>query len=158
NQRPLEVIAPSAADSVAASASALRAALRAGDLAVVVGDAARGGGFWAIDPATGSTRSVIQPGLRVGFTWGRNYTNASSGGPRWVIDPKTANTIGYEKDGKFYRYNRKPPSRCSGGQEYVMLLGCVSIPASMTLGMTYGVIVTAIVSWAIAVLELAFLL
>ena len=63
-----------------------------------------------------------------------------------------------EKDGKFYRYGRKPPSRCSGGQEYVMLLGCVSLPAGMTVGMTYGVMVTAVVSWATAVIELALLL
>ena len=156
--RSLEVMTPAAAESVAGSAAALRAALRAGDLAVVVGDAARGGGFWAIDQTTGATRSVMEPGLRIGFIGGGNYTNASTGGPRWVVDPKTANTIGYEKDGKFYRYGRKPPSRCSGGQEYVMLLGCVSLPAGMTVGMTYGVMVTAVVSWATAVIELALLL
>jgi hypothetical protein len=30
----------------------------------------------------------------------------------------------------------------------------VSIPAGMTVGMVYGVIVTAIVSWATAILQL----
>ncbi|HLU83413.1 MAG TPA: hypothetical protein VKZ43_08430, partial [Trueperaceae bacterium] len=156
--RPLTIIAPGSATTVATAAAALQQAVAAGQLAVVVGDPLRGGGFWSIDPRTGATRSVMEPGVRVGFTWGRNYTNASPGGPRWVIDPSTGNTLGYERDGKFYRYTRKPPSRCSGGTEYVVLLGCVSIPAGMTLGMTYGVIVTAIVSWATAVIELALLL
>lgn len=156
--RSLEVLEPSQEASAPPAAAALRAALRSGELAVVVGDVTRGGGFWAVDPATGSTRSVMEPGVRVGFTWGRNYTNASNGGPRWVVDPRTGNEIGYIKDGTHYRYSRKPPSRCSGGQEYVMLLGCVSIPAGMTVGMTYGVMVTAVVSWAIAVIELALLL
>lgn len=156
--QPLKVVEPSEVESVAVAAAALRSALRAGQLAVVVGDAARGGGFWSIDPTSGATRSIMEPGLRVGFTWGGNYTNSSPGGPRWVIDPKTGNTLGYERGGKFYRYGRPPPSRCSGGTEYVVLLGCVSIPAGMTLGLTYGVIVTAIVSWATAVIELVLLM
>lgn len=49
-----------------------------------------------------------------------------------------------------------PPSRCSGGTEYVILLGCVSIPAGMTVGMANGVAVAAAVSWAIVVLQVVF--
>ncbi|HET8986332.1 MAG TPA: hypothetical protein VFN03_11285, partial [Trueperaceae bacterium] len=156
--RALQVIEPGGEGAVEAAAASLRGVLRAGHVAVVVGDAARGGGFWSIDPASGATRSIMEPGTRVGYTWGGNYTNSTPGGPRWVIDPNTGNTIGYERDGKFYRYGRKPPSRCGGGSEYVVLLGCVSVPAGMTVGMTYGVIVTAIVSWATAVIELALLM
>ncbi|MDF1522066.1 MAG: hypothetical protein P1P87_04520 [Trueperaceae bacterium] len=96
---------------------------------------------------------MLEPGLRAGSVSGRGYVNASGGGPRYVVDPRTANTAGYIRDGTHYRYTRTPPSRCSGGTEYVVLLGCVSIPASMTVGMATGVVVTAIVSWSIVLLE-----
>jgi hypothetical protein len=145
----LRVVGP--ADLASAEGPALRETLAGGRLAVLVGDAMR---FWAIDPATGATSSVLEPGLRVGFNGGGNYTNASSGGPRYVIDEASKNTLGYERDGKFYRYNRTPPSRCSGGQEYVVLLGCVSIPAGMTVGMVTGVMVVAAVSWSIVLIQL----
>jgi hypothetical protein len=144
----LHVLEP--ADAATAEGPALREALAQGELAVLVGDPAR---FWAIDPASGATRSVLEPGLRVGFVGGGNYVNSSGGGVRYVVDEATGRSLGYVKDGKFYRYGRTPPSRCGGGTEYVVLLGCVSIPASMTVGMASGVVVAAIVSWAVVLLE-----
>ncbi len=151
----LTVLRPVDEGAVPPAASELRGALRSGEVVVSVGAPGPAGAFWAIDPSSGATRSVIEPGLRVGFIGGGNYTNTTSGGPRYVVDPKTGNTIGHIKDGTHYRYARKPPSRCGGGTEYVVLLGCVSIPAGMTVGMVYGVFVTAVVSWAVAILELA---
>ncbi len=145
----LSVLGPAERDT--AEGSALRAALAQGDLAVLVGDPTH---FWAVDPVSGATRSVLEPGLRIGFIGGGNYVNASGGGVRYVIDEATGRSIGYIKDGKLYRYGRTPPSRCSGGTEYVVLLGCVSIPAGMTAGMVTGAFVTAVVAWATVALEL----
>jgi len=153
----LTVLQPGEADAAPPAAAELRDALRSGDVAVSVGAPGPSGAFWAIEPATGATRSVIEPGLRIGFIGGGNYTNSSPGGPRYVIDPETGNTLGHIKDGKYYRYGRTPTSRCSGGTEYVVLLGCVSIPAGMTVGMANAVVITAVVSWAIAIFE-AYLL
>jgi hypothetical protein len=148
----LTLVEPTAGEATAGPA--LRDALDAGELAVLVGGPAR---FWAIDPVSGATRSVIEPGARIGFTWGRNYVNSIVSGARYVIDEATGRTLGYIKDGTYYRYTRKPPSRCSGGTEYVVLLGCVSLPASMSVGIATGVVVTAVVSWSIVVLEVLFL-
>ena len=148
----LRVVGPS--DLASAEGPALREALGDGDLAVLVGDPAR---FWAIDPASGATRSVLEPGVRVGFIGGGNYVNSSGGGVRYVIDEATGRSLGYIKDGKFYRYGKAPPSRCSGGNEYVILLGCVSIPASMTVGMATGAVIVALVAWSIVALEVLLL-
>lgn len=143
----LRIVEP--ADLASAEGPALREALGDGHLAVVVGDPAR---FWAIDPASGATRSVLEPGLRVGFSGGGNYVNSTGGGVRYVVD-SAGRTVGYIKDGKLYRYTKAPPSKCSGGNEYVVLLGCVSIPASMTAGMVTGVVVVAMVAWSIVALQ-----
>ena len=148
----LRVVGPD--DLANVEGPALRDALGDGDLAVLVGDPGR---FWAIDPASGATRSVLEPGVRVGFIGGGNYVNSAGGGVRYVIDEATGRTIGYIRDGKLYRYGRTPPSRCSGGTEYVMLLGCVSIPASMTVGMATGAVIVAIVAWSIVALEVILL-
>lgn len=154
---PLQVLLPVDASALPPDAAELRTALRSGAVAVSVGAPGPTGAFWSIDPSSGATLSVVEPGLRIGFTYGRNYTNASSGGPRYVVDPKTGNTTGYIKDGTHYRYGRAPANRCGGGTEYVVILGCVSIPGSMTVGMVTGVVVVAIVSWATAILELLLL-
>lgn len=149
----LRVVEP--ADLTGADGSALHGALAAGQVAVLVNDATR---FWTVDPASGATRSVFEPGLRVGFSGGGNGVNATFGGDaRIVVDPATGRNLGYTRNGTYYRYTRPPPSRCSGGTEYVVLLGCVSLPASMTAGIATGVVVTAIVAWSIAVLEVIFL-
>jgi len=149
------LVRPDGIDTVDASAGALRRALDSGDLALVVGGPSRS--FWAIDPLSGRTRSVSEPGIRNSSIGGGNYVNTSAGGPRWVVDPKTGNSLGTIRNGRFTPARRPPPSRCSGGTEYVILLGCVSLPASMTAGMATNVIVTAGVSWGIVVLELIYL-
>jgi hypothetical protein len=149
----LELLRPEDIEQLPAERVALRQALAEGALALEVPGSPRGA-FWSIDPGSGRTRSIGEPGLRVGFIGGGNYVNSSGGGPRYVIDPKTGNTLGTIRDGRFTPARRPPASRCSGGTEYVVILGCVSIPAGMTVGMVYGVIVTAIVSWATAILQL----
>ena len=146
----LRVVGPEHAAT--AEAQALRDALADGALAVLVGDEMR---FWVVDPASGATRSVFEPGIHPGFTWGGNYTNAVGGGDAYAVTPdgKRSRLI---RNGRSYNFGRPPPSRCSGGNEYVVLLGCVSIPAGMTVGMANGVVVTAAVAWAIVALQLWF--
>ncbi len=141
-------------DLAIAAGSALRDALGDGDFAVLVGDPAR---FWAVDLSSGATRSVLEPGIDPGFIGGGNYVDSAGGGVRYVIDEATGRTLGYIRDGTFYRYGKAPPNRCSGGTEYVMLLRCVSIPASMTVGMATGAVIVAIVAWSIVVLEVILL-
>lgn len=148
----LDLIAAADAASLPAGAVAARRALADGALVLVAGSAPEPGWFWAIRPQTGLTTSMREPGLRIGFVGGGNYTNASAGGPRWVVDPRTGNTVGHIRDGTFYRYGRKPPTRCSGGPEYVVILGCVSIPASWVTGVTVGATVVAIVAWSAAII------
>ena len=143
----LRVVGPS--DLASAERPALQGALADGDLAVLVGDASR---FWAIDPASGTTRSVLEPGLNAGYITGSPYVNSVINTGEAGVN--AAMNSGAWKNGKFYRTPRTPPSRCSAGHEYVVLLGCVSLPAGMTVGMTYGVFVTAVVAWSIALLEI----
>ena len=151
---PPTLVLPDQIDDVDPDAGALREALRAGDLALVVGDARTSNTFWAVDPVSGQTRSIAEPGIRIGSIGGGNYVNSSGGGPRYVVDPKTGRSMGTIRNGKFTPTNRPPPNRCQGGTEYVVILGCVSIPAGMTVGMANGVVVTAIVSWATVIIRL----
>jgi hypothetical protein len=153
---PPSLVTPEAIDTVDIDRLALRDALAGGALALVVDDS-DGGAFWAVDPATGRTRSVVEPGLHMGFIGGGNYVNSVNSGVRYVVDPKTGRTLGVIRNGKFIPSHRSPPGRCSGGTEYVIVLGCVSIPASMTVGLVTGVVIVAIVAWSIVLLQLLFL-
>lgn len=150
---PLTVLSPTDATDVPAAASELKGALAAGDLAVSVGEPGASGAFWAIDPASGATSSVMEPGLRLGFVGGGNYVNSAGSAIRYIIDPNTLNTIGYEVNGQTFYFGRTPASRCSGGQEYVTLLGCVSIPGALTVGQL-GILITAVTAWTVAIIRI----
>lgn len=154
---PLTVLRPGDAATVPAAAAELKAALAAGAVVVSVGQPGAEGAFWAVDPATGAASSVIEPGLRIGFIGGGNYVNSATSGIRYIIDPNTLNTIGYEVNGKTYLFGRTPASRCSGGQEYVTILGCVSIPGSLTVGQL-ALVVTAVTAWATVAIEVIYYL
>ena len=140
----------------ASTSTALAEALAAGNLALLVPDSVPLA-FWAVDPASGRTRSIEDPGVRAGHVGGGNYVNAATGGPRYVVDPRTGRSLGTISNGKFTPAGRAAPSRCGGGTEYVIVLGCVSIPASMTAGFATGVVITAIVAWATVMLEVLLL-
>lgn len=148
----LQVWTPADVATVPAEARELHAALIAGDLAVTVGEPTT---FFALDPRTGALRSVMEPGIRPGFSGGGNYVNSvGGGGPRWIVDPRTGNTIGYERNGVEYRYRQGAPKSCRGGSEYTTLLGCVSIPSSLAAGVLVGSTIVAIVSWSSAIISL----
>jgi hypothetical protein len=153
--QPLEVLGSRDAGTLDPDAGvALRTALDAGRVAVVPGGAAGASGFWSIAPGSGATESILETGSRGGFTGGGNYVNGTTGGPRYVVGPG-GEDLGVIKDGKFYPNRRPPPRSCrSGGNEYITILGCVSIPASWALGVFVGATVVAIVSWAIVLMML----
>jgi hypothetical protein len=155
---PLSVV-PAGSPPPAGAQRALIESLAHGELAVIPGGERAPADFWTIDPATGRTRSVTEPGVRNGFTWGGNHVNASLGGPRYVVGPG-GEDLGIIKDGKFYP-NRSgpPPETCRGGDStgYVTILGCVSVPGSWALGIFLGAFVVAVLSFAIVIFEIAAL-
>ena len=153
---PPRLLRPGSDVPEASTSAALADALAGGDLALLVPDSVPTA-FWTVEPASGRTRSVEDPGVRVGHVGGGNYVNAATGGPRYVVDPQTGRSLGTISNGKFTPAGRAAPSRCGGGTEYVIVLGCVSIPASMTAGLATGVVITAIVAWATVLLEVLLL-
>jgi hypothetical protein len=75
--------------------SALHRALSTGSIAITVGDA---GAFWTVDPATGATSAILEPGVRGAKVVGRarpgyNYVNASQGGTHVVQPPRAARRV-----------------------------------------------------------------
>ncbi len=141
-------------DVPATGARALRDSLDAGSLAVVVGAPATSRTWWAIDPTTGTTRAILDPGtggIAGGVAWGAikhlpppPRIGGGGGANVWHVNP----------DGSITRVPRgggggppmgPPPSRCGGGQEYVTILGCVSIPAAWAIRIGVGLVVFAVV-------------
>jgi hypothetical protein len=145
-------------------ATALRSALAAGDLAVVPGDVQEALAWWTVDPATGATRAVLDPGT------GGGYGRIAWGAIRHLPPPPRlgggggANVHWVHPDGSIRRYppgsrppggggpGGPPPSRCGGGQEYVTILGCVSIPAAWAIRIGLSLVVTAVLTDAIIAL------
>jgi len=162
--QPLTVLTDAAALPVGAAAS-LTDALESGLVAVVPGDPASATTWWTVDPADGSTRAIVAPGLggavasrperrtthdvQGGWTpGGGSYVNSAQSGVRYVINPETLNTDGVIRNGRYYRYSRPAPNArtCSGGNEYSAILGCVSIPMALVIGT-----VTAVITmWAVS--------
>lgn len=141
---------------------ALRAALADGALVVVPGDPATSRAWWTIDPVTGATHAVLDPGA--GGVNGKVAWGAIKHRPPVIHRGGAggANTHWLHPDGSIRRYppgrgpgggvpQGPPPSRCGGGTEYVTILGCVSIPAAWAIRIGVGLIVTAVVTDAIIV-------
>lgn len=148
--QPLSVVDGS---SVPADASpAIRDATTSGLLAIVPGAASSAKVWWTVDPQSGETRAVLDPGL--GGTYGKtsgaghrsagnfpkqgaNQNNSTS----W--EPGRGN--GYYRDGKWNSLNagRQPPAPC-GGNEYSTLLGCISKVAFWSF-VVIGIVVCVIV-------------
>lgn len=135
--------------------------LSSGELVVTVANAADTGEFawWAVDPDTGLARARIETGLggsKFTLEGGRRQAMRTRGslpgsggggsfemrGGRMV---ESRPTRPWQPGG-----SRRPPpqSRCGSGNEYTILMGCVSIPASMAVGEAYTWIVGEIVFFA----------
>ncbi len=121
-----------------------------GTLRVTPGDPATSTTWWSVDPATGATRAVLAPGMggvNGKVAWGKikhqppRINRGGAGG---------ANTHGLTKDGRIVRLRDPgdpspagpPPSRCGAGQEYVAIVGCVSVPAAWAIRVGVGMAVT----------------
>ncbi len=148
-------------------ATPLVADLASGSLAVVPGDVAGARAWWVVDPRSGATRAVLDPG--VGGDTGTGGVNGKIAWGTIRHRPPVvhrggaggANTHWLHPDGSIQRYppgaqppgggapQGPPPSRCGGGQEYVTILGCVSIPAAWAIRVGLGLIVTTVVLDAI---------
>ena len=111
---------------------ALRRALEGGSLVVVPGDPAASPAWWTIDPATGVTRSILDPGLggvmpsgrpdRMLRTFDSSYTHGA--GARLPPQAPMQRPPG--------GFKGPTPSTCSAGDStgYVALTSCISIPVS----------------------------
>ena len=98
--------------------------------AIVPGVPTAAQAWWTVDPADGSTRSILDPGLGAGRGAGNKDVNSSKGGTHYVD----------EQGNSWVRKTSGPPSRCKGGQEYTILLGCVSVPAAWAMRGVYAVV------------------
>ncbi|MFO1237077.1 MAG: transglutaminase domain-containing protein [Alphaproteobacteria bacterium] len=137
--------------------AALKAALGTGALVVLAGDPASARVWWTVAP-DGATRAVLDPslgGLTGGGPYhsGGPYVNSSGGGPRYIID-NAGRTVGEVRNGRdmMYRNAARSGSSCKGGSEYMTVLGCVSVPTSLVLGVlglvivaTYGYVAVTII-------------
>ncbi|MGF1624134.1 MAG: transglutaminase domain-containing protein [Alphaproteobacteria bacterium] len=159
----LAVLAPADAAGLAAP-TALLAALAAGDLVVAnAGSVAPDlQTWWTVDPADGSARAVLAPGLggSGGGGWRppTPYTNATPNtGDRIIVDPRTGNNAGFVRNGRDHLYRRPPPAAgtCRGANEYTTILGCVSLPAGMALGTAYSLVIGEVVFFAAVVIASA---
>ena len=118
-QEPLTVIDAGDEAAIGGAAEALQAAVSDDLIAVVPGQPTMAYAWWTVDPTDGNTRSILDPGLGAGRGAGNNYVNSTRGNTYYVDD----------QGNSWVRKTAGPPQRCKPGQEYVALIGCVSVPA-----------------------------
>lgn len=125
--------------------------------------------WWDVDPATGETRPMLGPdlggfrsygGYRPGpsnhlnssYTRQRSGLSANGGGNVTHISADGRRSIDYGPNGRIARAGGggPPPNRCGGGSEYMIIVGCVSLPAGWALREAYAVVLTEIVLAAAA--------
>jgi hypothetical protein len=150
----LTLLTPEDATTLPATASrSLRQSLADGSFAVLAGDPATARAWWTIDPDTGRTRSILDPGLggirgsgtlpspRSMRTMDSSYTHGR--GPRLPPRPPMQRPPG---GGSF----RGAP--CRGGSEETIIICGVSIPGAIALRVALGVVIVALLVWCAAVL------
>ncbi len=128
--------------------------------------------WWDVDPANGTTRAMLNPDLggfrsyggyrpdptnRLNSSWGNQRTGMQSGGGGNVthISADGRRSIDYGPNGRIARAGGgggPPPNRCGGGSEYMIIVGCVSLPAGWALRQAYAVVITEIVIAAAGVI------
>jgi hypothetical protein len=148
-------------DQATVGSAILRAALEAGRVALVPGDAASAVAWWEVDPRTAATRAVLDPGLggvNGKIAWGSIKHRPP---PPRITGPNGPNTWHVHPDGSIRRYppgarppgggapQGPPPSRCGGGQEYVVILQCVSIPAAWAIRVGVGLVVAEVLGMVV---------
>lgn len=118
--------------------------------------------WWEIDPATGTTRAVLAPDLggqrsyggyrpepsrTLDSSWGRQRTglNSGRGGVVHMSEDGSRSIIQGQRNLGRAASNGPPPNRCSGGSEYMTILGCVSLPAGWALKEFYALLLFDVV-------------
>jgi hypothetical protein len=167
--QPLTVIDPSGSASLPSSASpGLVEAVKAGQIAIVPGDPATSRVWWTVDPATGETRSIVDPGYGGQLATGvpelgpaasvdqNPYTNATpNSGPRYVIEDFDPDAPPYTQADYEKVYQEalaqeeaaaKPPAPQGGcgGSEEATLLCTIAIGAAVAFAVI-GIIVYFVV-------------
>jgi len=122
--------------------AAVRDAIAEGELVIANAGArpAKLSTWWTVDPTDGSARAVLAPGLG-GIEGGGRIPPGSS-----YARPGAAVVESHYVDDQGYRLVKKSAGRsCRAGPEYLTILGCVSLPGAMGVGMAYALIVGEIV-------------
>ncbi|MFN8623719.1 MAG: transglutaminase domain-containing protein [Chloroflexota bacterium] len=137
---------------------AARAELAAGAV-VLVPEADPGGPAWWTVAPDGTLRAVLDPGLggiraeagrAAPTTADGTYGQGSGAGSRIANRPPGGGGNWNSGKGQYSPARVNPlPNGCKPGQEYVALLGCVSVPAAQAFRLTVGVGVAIIVSLAV---------
>ncbi len=125
--------------------------------------------WWEVDPASGTARAVLSPDLGGqrsygGFTpepsrhldssWGRQRTglNSGRGGVVSISSDGRRSIVHGQRGLGRPPAGGPPPNRCSGGTEYMIILGCISIPASWSVGFAYGMVITELIGVATGII------
>ncbi|MCY7417539.1 MAG: hypothetical protein LH650_03410, partial [Chloroflexi bacterium] len=142
--QPLSVVGFSEFGMLTGASQALIGAVSAGQLGVVPGDPATAAAWWTVDPGTGATRAVIAPGLGGQFNSGYGTTpNYSNPGKVWEIPD-------YDKADRAKKIlQARQNGKCKRGNEYLILLGCVSIPVYWAIVGTFLVVVLSAIAFGI---------
>ncbi len=118
--------------------------------------------WWEIDPATGTARAVLSPdlgGMRsyggyrpepsrtLDSSWGRQRTglNSGRGGVVHMSDDGSRSIFQGQRNLGGAGRGGPPPNRCSGGNEYMTIVGCVSLPAGWALREFYALLLFDVV-------------
>ncbi len=129
----------------------LRRALEDGLLVMTSGDPAGATAWWTVDPATGETRSILDPGLGGIVPSGRpsptlrtfdsSYTHG--GGARLPQRPPMQRPPGGYGGGSG---GAATPSTCTSGDStgYIALTSCISIPVSLARWLLFSEVATII--------------
>jgi hypothetical protein len=149
--------------------AALRQALRDGQLAVLP-EVGAIEAWWAVSPTSGLVRAMVRPALGAhkvpikGGQYGAGQKWRPPSGPKYANKPLQPSSFGgqktwlpnggYEQNGKYYPPERPAPPpagrpTCRGGTEYVVILGCVSLPVAWAIRWGFRAAVTMAVLYAI---------
>lgn len=121
--------------------------------------------WWDVDPATGAAKALLAPDLGGYRSYGgvrpgpSNYLNSSYTNARTGLQSNGGGNVTHissdgsrsidTRNGRIVRGGGggggPPANRCGGGSEYMIIVGCVSLPAGMALRYAYAVVITEIV-------------
>lgn len=144
---PLTVLPSSGVAEVTAAAVELNAALRSGEVVVSVGAPGPDGAFWAIEAYTGSTRSILEPGLRASrgrvgeWTKGPGYRPVKT---FYIDDPPPTKKAPTPK-------KPVPANKCSGN-EFLATVQCVA-QSNIFKGTMFGAAMIGVVMFLMWVFD-----